>query len=189
MPPEPLLRREPQIFQSQQDSRLVCAGDLTPVAVFDRRNERVEHIERHGRIKRLELGVKQNGSRVRSASALATPARASSARDLGPARSPASPTGTGWSAKPLDQTRRIETSATGLLYVGVELVDQRGHRQAAPLRFGFFEADAEVLASSPPQSRSQTCRRSSCCRGFHLPALCGALADDFQHQLRIDTGL
>ena len=68
--------------------------------------------------------------------------------------------------QPPDQARGVGAVAALGLQLGVELVDQRRHRQARAVAPRFVEHQPRgPCASSRPRSRNRTCRRSWSCRG------------------------
>jgi putative N6-adenine-specific DNA methylase len=62
--------------------------------------------------------------------------------------------------QPLDQARRVPAPAAHLLHILVELVDQRGHRQARAVRPRRRGRCRDPCASSPPRSHARNGRRS-----------------------------
>jgi osmotically-inducible protein OsmY len=112
---------------------------------------RARRVRRAGRVRRS-----------RSRGRASPPALAS----RGPPRRSAS------SAQPLDQARGVPAAAAQRLHVGVELVDQRRHRQPAPLRCASSRHSAEVLAH--PVDREAEVELSSIIVGRGCPSASSA---------------
>ena len=64
-----------------------------------------------------------------------------------------------------DQAGGVQRPAAGGLHVGVELVDQRGHRQARAVARASSSTRPRSLRIQSRRSRSRTCRRPSSARG------------------------
>ena len=75
------------------------------------------------------------------------------------------------------------------LQVGVELVDQRRHRQPGAVAPRFLEGDAEVLAHPVDgEAEVELALDHGRAAVVHLPALRRALADDLEHRLHVEAG-
>src|SRR3546814_11916523 len=85
----------------------------------------------------------------------------------------------------LHQAGGVPAVAAAGLHLAVELVHQRGDRQAGAVGLGFGQADAEILAH--PVDREAEIELALAHGGapvVHLPGLRGALADDLRSDER-----
>ncbi|MPM46955.1 hypothetical protein SDC9_93662 [bioreactor metagenome] len=93
-------------------------------------------------------------------------------------------------AQACDQARRVESIATRLLHIAIELVHQRRHRHARAVALGFVQHQAQILAHPVHrEAEIELALDHGLATVFHLPALGGALADHVQHREHVQIGL
>ena len=89
-----------------------------------------------------------------------------------------------------EQARRIPALATETLHLGIELVDQRRHRQVGAVLARFAEGDRQVLAH-PVDREAEVVFGGvhGLVAVLHLPGLRRAFGDDRDHRLDVEAGL
>ena len=93
------------------------------------------------------------------------------------------------SLQALDEAGRIPAAAAHLLHVAVELVHQRGQRQAGAVVAGLGQHQPEILAHPVHrEAEVEFVVDHGAAAVLHLPALRRALADHVQHQLHVQVG-
>src|SRR5262245_2021688 len=92
--------------------------------------------------------------------------------------------------QPGDQARRIPAAAAHLLYLGIELIDQRAHRQARAVLARLAQANGEILAHPVDRKAEiELPRRHGLVAVFHLPGLRRPLGDGLDHRIDIEPRL
>src|SRR5438132_582819 len=91
-------------------------------------------------------------------------------------------------AQQANQARRIPAAAAARLNARIELIDERAHRQCGAVDAGLGEADREILAHPVDrETEIELVGRHRLAAVVHLPRLRGALADDVEDALDVET--
>src|SRR5215472_17435317 len=94
------------------------------------------------------------------------------------------------SLQPGDEARSIPAPAAHLLHLGIELVDQRAHRQARAVLSRLAQANGEVLAHPiDRKAEIELARRHGLVAVLHLPGLRGPLGDGLDDGVDVETCL
>ena len=92
--------------------------------------------------------------------------------------------------EPGDEARGVPPAAAQLLDLGVELVDQRGHRKGSAVAAGFVEADAQILAHPVGgEAEVELALDHGLVTVLHLPGAGGTLRDHLHHGLHVEARL